>query len=78
VLDIEETLDYSNILTEQLSSPRNEEERESTNPIRDTIYVQPRPINQQGRTQQKDARALVTPEATPESEEVTQGQSLTN
>ena len=42
VLDIEETLDHSNILTEQLIP---EPEVESTNPIGDTIHVQPRLIN---------------------------------
>jgi hypothetical protein len=80
VLDIEETLDYSNILTEQLSSPENKEEREAENQIGDMIDVQPQSINQQGRTQQKDTGAFMTPEATPESEELTQitGQSLTN
>jgi hypothetical protein len=72
VLDIEETLDYSNILTEQLSSPENKEEREAENQIGDMIDVQPRSINQQGRTQQKDTGAFMTPEATPESEELTQ------
>jgi hypothetical protein len=80
VLDIKETLDYSNILTEQLSSPENKEEREAENRIGDTIDVQPQSINQQGRTQQKDTGAFMTPEATPESEELTQitGQSLTD
>jgi hypothetical protein len=39
VLDIKETLNYSNILTEQLSSFKNKEEKESTNLIRDIIYI---------------------------------------
>jgi hypothetical protein len=39
VLDIKETLNYSNILIEQLFSPKNKEERESTNLIGDTIYI---------------------------------------
>jgi hypothetical protein len=39
VLDIKETLDHSNILTEQLSSTRNEEEREAESQIGDTIYA---------------------------------------
>ena len=45
VLDIEETPDYSNISTEQLSSPENTEE------IGDTIHVQLPPNYQQDRTQ---------------------------
>jgi hypothetical protein len=43
VLDIKETPDYSNILTEQLSSPKNEEEEEyKAEEIRDTVRP-PRP-----------------------------------
>jgi hypothetical protein len=70
VLDIEETPGYSNILTEQLSSPENEEEGEHENEeeeaeeIRDTIHVQVPP--NQGRTQQKNTTALMTLEATPD------------
>jgi hypothetical protein len=77
VLDIKETLDYSNILAEQLSSYK---EREAKSQIGDTIHVQPRSINRQDYTQQKDTGALMTPEATLEVEELTQltGQSLTN
>ncbi|KAI0568239.1 hypothetical protein Alg130_12245, partial [Pyrenophora tritici-repentis] len=87
VLDIEETPDYSNILTEQLSSPRIEEEGENENneeenadEIGDTIHVKVPPKCQQGSTQQKTTTALMTPDATPESPELTQltGESLTN
>ena len=81
VLEIEETPDHSNILTEQLFSLEDEEEREAENQIGDTIHVQSRSINQQGHTQQKDTRALMTPEATPEAvPEAPQltGQSLTD
>ena len=60
VLDIEETPDYSNLLTEELSSPENTEE------IGDTIHVQLPPNYQHGRTQQKSTTALITPEETPE------------
>jgi len=74
VLDIEETPDYSNILTEQLSSPENTEE------IGDTIDVQLPPNYQQGRTQQKNTTAPMTPEATPELPEPIEltGESLTD
>jgi aconitase A len=68
VLDIEETPDHSNILTEQLSSSVNDEEGENEeeneegeteNKIGDTIYVQPRRIVQQGCTQQQNTRSLM-------------------
>jgi hypothetical protein len=72
VLDIKETPDYSNILTEQLSSPKNEEDEEyKAEEIRDTIHVQV-PLNyQQGCTQQKNTTALMTLEVTLESLELT-------
>jgi hypothetical protein len=69
VLDIKETLNYSNILAEQLSYYK---EREAKSQIRDTIHVQPQSINQQDHTQQKDTGALITLEATLEVEEPTQ------
>jgi hypothetical protein len=90
VLDIEETPDYSNVLTGQLSSSVNEEEGEkekenedeieTEDQIGDTFHVQPRPIAQQGCTQQQNTRSLTTPEATPKAPEMTQltGQSLTD
>ncbi|KAI1663301.1 Pol protein [Pyrenophora tritici-repentis] len=88
VLDIEETPDYSNILTEQLSSPgieeegenENNEEEENAEEIGDTIHVQILPNRKQGSTQQKTTTALMTPDATPESPELTQltGESLTD
>jgi len=75
-------------LTEQLSSPENKEEGEHENneeeenadEIGDTIHVQV-PLNyQQGRTQQKNTTALMTPEATSESSEPIRftGQSITD
>jgi hypothetical protein len=69
VLDIEDTPDYSNILTNQLSSPEDEvpnqdtdqdedqDENQETNelesPMGDTIHVQQRPVNQQDRSRQQ-------------------------
>ncbi|PZD23187.1 rve domain containing protein, partial [Pyrenophora tritici-repentis] len=86
VLDIENTPDYSNILTDQLSSPEdvnvqqdahrseNDMEDEIEDPISDTIHVQPRRrTNQQDDSQQQETmRHLRTPEATSESQEVSQ------
>ncbi|KAJ8113220.1 hypothetical protein OPT61_g4599 [Boeremia exigua] len=72
------------MLTEQLSEPEELHQLESTHQLersrqlersnRDAVRSQPQSINQQ----QKDAQALVTPEVTPESPEVTQltGQPL--
>ena len=75
MLDIEETPNYSNILTEQLSS--HEEENAE---IGDTIHVQLPPNYHQGRVYQKDTTALMTPDATPESPDQIQltGESLTD
>jgi hypothetical protein len=44
VLDIEDTPNYSDILTDQLSSPEDvhQDENEMEDPISDTIHVQPR------------------------------------
>jgi hypothetical protein len=76
VLDIEDTPDYSDILTDQLSSPEDvhQDENEMENPISDTIHVQPRQrVVQQDDSQQQDtAEALMTPEMTPDSQELSQ------
>jgi hypothetical protein len=78
VLDIEDTPDYSDILTDQLSSPEDvdahQDESEMENPISDTIHVQPQQqANQKDHGQQQDtAESLMTPEATPESQKLSQ------
>jgi hypothetical protein len=78
VLDNEDTPDYSNILTDQLSSLEDEnthqDENEMENPIGDTIHVQPRRrADQQDHGQHQDtAEALMTPEMTPDSQKLSQ------
>jgi hypothetical protein len=76
VLDIEDTPDYSDILTDQLSSPEDahQDENEMEDPISDTIHVQPqrRAVQQDDSQQQDTAESLMTPEATPELQELSQ------
>jgi hypothetical protein len=79
VLDIEDTPDYSDILTDQLSSPEDvnthQDENEMEDPIGDTIHVQPRRRADQqddSRQQQETTTHLRTPEATPELQELSQ------
>jgi hypothetical protein len=82
VLDIEDTPDYGDILTDQLSSPEdmnahqaaNQDENETEDEISDTIHVQPRRrADQQDHGQHQDtAEALMTPEMTPDSQELSE------
>jgi hypothetical protein len=78
VLDIEDTPDYSDILTDQLSSPEDvnthQDENEIEDPIGDTIHVQPRrrADHQDDSQQQETTTHLRTPEATPELQELSQ------
>jgi hypothetical protein len=77
VLDIEDTPDYSDILTDQLSSPEDahQDKNEMEDPIGDTIHVQPRRrADQQDDScqQQETMTHLRTPEATPDSQELSQ------
>jgi hypothetical protein len=76
VLDIEDTPDYSDILTDQLSSPEDahRDENEMEDPISDTIYVQPRRrvVQEDDSQQQETTTHLMTPEMTPDSQELSQ------
>ncbi|KAI0612592.1 rve domain-containing protein [Pyrenophora tritici-repentis] len=80
VLDIEDTPDYSDILTDQLSLPEdahqdeNKSENEMEDQIGDTIHVQPRRqvVQQDDSQQQGTMKHLRTPEATPDSQELSQ------
>jgi hypothetical protein len=79
VLNIEDTPNYSDILTDQLSSPEDVNTHQDENKIEDligdTIHVQPRRrVDQQDDScqQQETTTHLRTPEATPELQELSQ------